>query len=33
MAAQGRAKGICPECGRTISGRATGWRVVPCIRG
>ncbi len=24
MAAQERAKGLCPECGRTISGRAVG---------
>jgi hypothetical protein len=24
MAALERAKGICPDCGRTISGRATG---------
>ena len=24
MAAQERAKGVCPDCGRTISGRATG---------
>lgn len=24
MAAQERAKGVCPECGRTVSGRATG---------
>lgn len=26
MAGEGapRAKGVCPECGRTISGRATG---------
>jgi hypothetical protein len=24
MAAQERAKGRCPECGRVISGRATG---------
>lgn len=24
MAAQERAKGVCPECGRTISGRAVG---------
>jgi hypothetical protein len=24
MAAQERAKGICPECGRTVSGRAEG---------
>ena len=24
MAAQERAKGVCPECGRVVSGRATG---------
>lgn len=24
MAAQERAKGTCPQCGRVISGRATG---------
>ena len=24
MAAQERAKGVCPECGRVISGHATG---------
>lgn len=24
MAAQERAKGVCPECGRVISGRAAG---------
>jgi hypothetical protein len=24
MAAQEYAKGVCPDCGRTISGRATG---------
>jgi hypothetical protein len=24
MAAQERAKGVCPECGRTVSGRAVG---------
>ncbi len=24
MAAQERAKGRCPECGRTVSGRAAG---------
>jgi hypothetical protein len=24
VAAQERAKGVCPECGRTVSGRATG---------
>ena len=24
MAAQERAKGVCPECGRTVSGRAEG---------
>jgi hypothetical protein len=24
MAAQEYAKGVCPECGRTISGRAAG---------
>jgi hypothetical protein len=24
MAAQERAKGVCPECGRTVSGRAAG---------
>ncbi len=24
MAAQERAKGACPECGRTVSGRAVG---------
>jgi predicted Fe-S protein YdhL (DUF1289 family) len=24
MAAQERAKGVCPDCGRTVSGRAAG---------
>jgi len=24
MAETGRARGVCPDCGRTISGRATG---------
>jgi hypothetical protein len=24
MAETGRARGVCPECGRTISGRAVG---------
>jgi predicted Fe-S protein YdhL (DUF1289 family) len=24
MAAQEYAKGVCPDCGRTVSGRATG---------
>lgn len=24
MAAQERARGVCPECGRTVSGRAVG---------